>query len=294
MKILVLGSKGQLGRCLYDQLLSTDHDVVYTSRDQIDIADFNRTKRQLLELSPDVVINAAAYTAVDKSEEEIGIAEAVNAIAVDTIAKVCKRVDSVLIHISTDYVFDGTKSSPYETYDAVNPQSVYGRTKLAGELAVQSLCEKHIIIRTSWLYSVFGNNFVKTMLSLGLERDQLTIVNDQIGTPTNARDLAGFILGIIDLLSKGAPSEYSGVFHYVGMEQCSWYGFAKEIFSLASSIDSTYKSLVLDATSSDEYPQVAPRPMYSSLSVKSILNLGFADIGRLSLSDTISEILRVN
>ena len=258
MKILVLGCKGQLGRCLNDQLVNTDHEVIYTSREQIDIADVEGAKNQLLEISPDVVINATAYTAVDKAEQDQEQANLINHLAVANIANLCHQLDCWLIHVSTDYVFDGDSDEPYKEGDQTNPQSVYGETKLKGELAIKSSGCKHIIIRTAWVFSEYGNNFLKTMLLLGSERDELSIVNDQKGCPTYAQDLAKCIKAILPKLNE----HLQGTYHFCGNASCSWYDFAVEIFNEAKNFGFlTPKSLLPMKTS--EYPTLAMRPHYS-------------------------------
>ena len=166
MRILVLGSKGQLGRCLKDQLDNVDHEVIYSSRADIDIAEFGRTKEKILDILPDVIINATAYTAVDKAEEEQEKADLINHLAVRNIANIANQICCWLIHISSDYVFDGNSKTPYKELDKTNPKGVYGETKLKGELAIQASNCKHIIIRTAWLFSEYGKNFLKTMFVL--------------------------------------------------------------------------------------------------------------------------------
>ena len=232
MKILVLGSNGQLGKCLNDQLEITEYDVVHTSRKQIDITNFEATKNKFLDISPDIVINATAYTAVDKAEKDCKAADLINHLAVAYIAKICNQLGCWLIHISTDYVFDGNSEIPYNEENLTNPQNVYGKTKLKGEQAIQSSGCKHIIIRTSWIFSEYRNNFLKTMITLGAERKQLDIVNDQIGCPTYAQDIARAIIWIIPQLNS---SNKSGIYHYCGYRQCSWYDFATIIFQIAKS-----------------------------------------------------------
>ena len=227
MKILVLGCKGQLGRCLNDQLKSTDHQVIYSSRDQIDISDFKVTKSKILEHSPDLIINATAYTAVDRAEEDQETANLINHIAVKNIADICNQQDCWLIHVSTDYVFDGNSKIPYKEDDQTNPQGTYGETKLKGELAIQISGCKHIIIRTAWIFSEYRNNFLKTMLRLGAERNELSIVGDQIGCPTYAQDIARSIVEIVPQLNSRKDN---GIYHYCGDQPCSWYDFANAIF----------------------------------------------------------------
>ena len=263
MKILVLGSKGQLGRCLYDQLLSTDHDVFYTSRDQIDIADFNRTKRQLLDLSPDVVINATAYTAVDKAEEDQETADLINHLAVANIADACHELACWLIHISTDYVFDGRSNVPYKEDDQTNPQGVYGKTKLQGEKAIQSSGCKHVIIRTAWVFSEYGNNFLKTILRLGAERSELRIVGDQVGCPTYAQDIAKAIMTILE--SFKSKEVTSGLYHFSGNFCCSWAVFSQAIFDEALELKVIASKPNVVAITTKEFPTLAKRPAQSQL-----------------------------
>jgi dTDP-4-dehydrorhamnose reductase len=262
MKVLVLGCKGQLGLCLRDQLEHTTHEVVFTSRDHIDVADFYATKHSICEISPDVVINATAYTAVDKAEEDKEMANLINHLAVENIAMCCNELDCWLIHVSTDYVFDGKATSPYREKDETNPQSVYGDTKLRGELAIHGSGCKRIIIRTAWIFSEYGNNFLKTMLRLGAERDELSIVRDQIGCPTYAQDIARAIVAILPSLCT--TSFPSGTFHYCGDQPCSWYDFARAIFEEAELIGIETPKLVypIDARA---YPTAATRPGYSVL-----------------------------
>ncbi len=267
MKILVLGSKGQLGRCLNDQLLRTDHDVVYTSRDQIDVADFNRTKRLLLELSPDVVINATAYTAVDKAEEDHEQAYLINNLAVANIANICGELDCWLLHVSTDYIFDGTSSLPYKESDQTNPQGVYGQSKLMGEESVQASGCKYLIFRTAWVFSEYGNNFLKTMLRLGEMHEELRVVDDQIGCPTAAHDIARVLVSILPYLETTDSS--SGIYNICSDSPCSWYDFARKIFKVAEAAGFSTPNNVYPISSS-EYPTKAIRPSYSVLNCSKI------------------------
>ena len=267
MKILVLGSKGQLGQCLSDQLAITEHDVVYTSRGKIDIAEFEVTKAQILEISPDIVINATAYTAVDKAEEERQSADRINHLAVANISNICNQLDCWLIHVSTDYVFDGNSEVPYKEDNPTNPQGVYGNSKLKGEVAIKASGCKYLIIRTAWVYSEYGNNFLKTMLRLGADRDELSIVGDQIGCPTYAQDIAKSIVSILSCLDLKDSS--SGIYHYCGDEPCSWYDFARAIFLEAEVQGLKTPSYVKSVTTAD-YPTPAIRPAYSVLDCSKI------------------------
>ena len=263
MKILVLGSKGQLGQCLHDQLSHTSHEVFYTSRVQIDIADFEATKNKFLDVAPDLVINATAYTAVDKAEEEYQAADLINHLAVANIASICDQLGCWLIHVSTDYVFDGNSELPYTENDQTNPQSVYGDTKLKGEIAIQSSGCRHIIIRTAWVFSEYGNNFLKTMLRLGAERNELRIVGDQVGCPTYAQDIAKAIMMIIESLKLKEDS--SCLYHFSGNFCCSWAEFAQAIFDEALELEVIASKPNVVAITTKEFPTLAKRPVRSAL-----------------------------
>jgi dTDP-4-dehydrorhamnose reductase len=267
MKILVLGSKGQLGCCLADQLSDTGYEIIFTSRAEIDIADLVSTKVKITALCPTIVINASAYTAVDKAEDDQYEAEKINHIAVANIASTCSEIGCWLIHISTDYVFDGAASHPYGEDTETNPQGVYGDSKLKGELAIQSTGCKYLIIRTAWVYSEYGNNFLKTMLRLGADRDELSIVGDQIGCPTYAQDIAKSIVSILSCLDLKRSSP--GIYHYCGDEPCSWYDFARAIFSEAE-IHGLKSPSNIKSITTVEYPTPAIRPPYSVLDCSKI------------------------
>jgi len=262
MKILVLGCNGQLGRCLFDHLEMTRHDVVYTSRVQIDISNLASTKEKIKAIEPDIVINASAYTAVDNAEKEKKTAYQINCLAVSNIAKICTELDCFLIHISTDYVFDGTATQPYRETDLTNPQGVYGASKLDGEIAIQAVGCKHLIIRTAWVFSEYGNNFMKTMLNLGTEREELSVVGDQIGCPTYAHDIAQAIIAAIPILVENP--KVSGIYHYCGEQVCSWFEFAHEIFSEAKNLGLKTPDKIHSLKTS-EYATLSKRPLYSVL-----------------------------
>jgi dTDP-4-dehydrorhamnose reductase len=268
MKILVLGCKGQLGNCLNDQLNNTTHEVIYTSRDQIDIVDFNETKSRILDIFPDLIINATAYTAVDDAEKDQKTANLINHLAIKNIADICSQQSCWLIHVSTDYVFDGNTKIPYTEDDKTNPQSVYGKTKLEGELAIQASGCKYIIIRTSWVYSEYGNNFLKTMLRLGVDRDELSIVGDQVGCPTYAQDIAR---SIVKIVTKLKSIKYSGLYHYCGDQPCSWYDFANTIFS-QKIINNLKIPNTINSIETSSYPTPAKRPAFSVLNCSKIEN----------------------
>ena len=286
MKILVLGSKGQLGRCLNDQLAITEHDIVYTSRAQIDIDEFEVTKAQVLDISPDIVINATAYTAVDKAEEEHQAADRINHLAVANIASICNQLDCWLIHVSTDYVFDGNSEVPYKEDNKTNPQGVYGASKLKGEVAIEASGCKYLIIRTAWVYSEYGNNFLKTMLRLGADRDELNIVGDQIGCPTYAQDIAKSIVSILSFLDLKSLS--SGIYHYCGDEPCSWYDFARAIF-LEAEVRGLKTPTYVTSIATADYPTPAVRPAYSVLDCSKIERR--FDVTRSNLRDGINIVI---
>ena len=269
MKILILGSQGQLGRCLYDQFSQTDYELIYHSRADTDIADLTETLENLIALNPDIVVNATAYTAVDLAETHESLAYQVNHFAVDNLASQCEKIGSFLIHVSTDYVFDGTASRPYKEEDKTNPKSVYGASKLAGEIAIQRTDCRFLIIRTSWVFSEYGNNFFKTMLRLGAERETLSIVGDQIGCPTYAQDIASLIVDLIPRIEKGSVE--LGVYHFCGDTACSWYQFAKEIFAQADQLGYRTPKQVQSIATKD-YPTPAKRPGYSVFDCTKIEN----------------------
>ena len=228
--ILVTGSKGQVGSELQVLSHNYDYNFFFTDRDTLDITNKELVEEFVKINNIDCIVNAAAYTAVDKAEEEIENADRVNHFAVQSLAKIAKEENVKLIHISTDYVFNGQNYKPYREDDVVNPSGVYGATKLAGEKSIQSINPLNsIIIRTSWVYSSFGANFVKTMLRLGKDRDVLGVIFDQVGTPTYARDLAKTILEIIPKIQNDKVE----IYNYSNEGVLSWYDFAKEIMRMA-------------------------------------------------------------
>lgn len=268
MKILVLGIQGQLGKCLRDHLEDTEHKVLYTSREQLDITDFETTKIKILENDPNIVINATGFTAVDQAEDNLKMANLINHLSIKNIADICKKHGCWLIHISTDYVFDGNSKTPYKEDDITNPQSVYGETKLNGELAIQASGCRHIIIRTSWLFSEYGNNFLKTILRLGAEQEKLSIVSDQLGCPTYAQDLARTI---VDIAPKLNAQNTNGLYHYCGEKPCSWYGFASEIYKYAK-VKNLKTPSIINPIETSAYPTPAKRPAFSVLDCSKIKN----------------------
>lgn len=254
MRILVTGANGQLGRELHNVLESEiPGKTVYTDIAELDLTDANAVNLFFQRNEISHVVNCAAYTAVDKAEEEKLECAAININAVKNLATAADAIGAKIIHISTDYVFDGTAHRPYKEADKVNPISQYGTTKRKGETALLALAPESIIIRTSWLYSPYGNNFVKTMLRLGKEQPKIKVVCDQIGTPTYAQDLAQAIYKV--LMSH---QWVEGIFHYANEGVCSWYDFAKTIHRLAGITGCEIKSIP-----TEEYPTAATRPFYS-------------------------------
>ena len=264
MVVLVTGANGQLGQSL--QFIAKNYPelhFVFCSSSDLDITNLESCQAVFLKIKPNYCINAAAYTAVDKAESEAEKAHLINVIGTKNLAAVCKEFSSILLHISTDFVFDGTKNSPYNESDTPNPTGVYGKTKLEGEQAVQQAWQKHYIVRTSWVYSQFGNNFIKTMLRLASERDSISVVNDQIGTPTNAVDLAECLVKIIfhtELVEVQQPTtDNFGVYNFSNEGQCSWYDFARKIFEINNC------SIDLKPIPTASFPTPAKRPKYSVL-----------------------------
>jgi dTDP-4-dehydrorhamnose reductase len=263
MKVLVTGAHGQVGWELSRGGARKGFDILALDRATLDITDQSAVNRQVSGSSASLVVNAAAYTAVDQAESEPGLAFAANRDGPAHLASACAKAGIPLIHISTDYVFDGYKKGPYVEADPVSPVGVYGESKTAGEEEVRSRLPNHIIIRTSWLYGVQGKNFVKTMLRLGRERDLIQVVEDQYGSPTYAADLAEAIMRIAAQIRENRQIAW-GTYHYCGKGVTSWYGLAKEILSMAKQYTSL-RVKTIEAISTAEYPTAAKRPLNSAL-----------------------------
>lgn len=261
-KVLVTGGNGQLARCINDVVNSLSNDeFIFASSSDLDITNKARINSFFDQNSFDYCINCAAYTDVDKGEEDYERVFKVNAKGAENLAKACLVNGVTLIHISTDFVFDGEQVCSYKENDATNPINIYGASKLKGEQLIEENLSKYFILRTSWLYSEYGSNFLKTMLRLGNEKETLSVVSDQIGSPTYAKDLAKVILKIIEVDSK----DY-GVYHYANSGKTSWYGFAKAIFEERNT------HIKLNEIKSEEYLTPAKRPYYSVLSKKKIID----------------------
>ncbi|SEG66190.1 dTDP-4-dehydrorhamnose reductase [Vibrio hangzhouensis] len=270
MKVLITGSHGQVGHCLVERLNKReDIDVVAYDRDVLDITNKEQVQAVIAELMPNVIINAAAHTAVDKAESDVEPSFAINRDGPMNLAMAAESVGALLLHISTDYVFDGSKTEPYSESDTTGPQGVYGKSKLAGELAVQEHCSKYAILRTAWVFGEHGNNFVKTMLRLGADRPELGIIGDQFGGPTYAGDIADALITMMDKFAV-ADNDLSGVYHYSGAPHVSWYEFAKEIFFAADKYSVLKSTPLVNEITADQYPLPAPRPANSRLNCSKI------------------------
>jgi len=268
MNILIFGGEGQLGCELVQQSQIFGHAAKAPLETQANIIDINEVKHTIDAYRPSLVINSAAYTAVDKAETEKKIAFAVNKTGAGNIARCCALAHIPLIHISTDYVFDGQKGSPYLETDPISPVGIYGRSKAEGEAEVRSRLNMHIIIRTSWLYGVHGHNFVKTILKLARENEFIQVVADQHGSPTSALDLAEAILIICGQIENRRTIDW-GTYHYCGQGITTWYEFAEAILEL-SRLKSTIKTLRVKPISTAEYPTNATRPQFSALDCRRI------------------------
>jgi len=276
MRILVTGKNGQLGKSIHKIVNSevetnnslNSHSFIFVGREELDLNSESNISHYFDSSKKfDIIINCAAYTAVDKAEEEFELANQVNHLAVKQLAQIAKNQQAKLIHISTDYVFDGESDKPYSEADETNPINVYGRTKLAGEKAIQELMTiDAIIIRTSWVYSEYGNNFVKTMLRLGRERDELSVVSDQIGSPTYATDLAGVILEIIKNEEFREEDQTTQIYHYSNKGEISWYEFAKEIIKEANA------NCKVHPITTEQYPALASRPKHNVMTKDKLAN----------------------
>lgn len=260
MKVLVTGANGQLGYDVIKELQKQNIECFGATRKEFDIVDFEATEKFITDYRPDVVIHCAAYTAVDKAEDEQELCYLVNTSATENIAQICKKIDAKMLYISTDYIFDGTKYGFYEVDDKPNPINIYGKTKLLGEQAVQKLLDKYFIVRISWVFGEQGNNFVKTMLRLGKEHKELNVVADQYGSPTYTADLAPLLIEMIK------TNKY-GIYHATNEGVCNWAEFAEEIFRIAG------MNVKVNHITTAEYPTKAIRPLNSRLSKEKIVNI---------------------
>ena len=263
MKLLITGANGQLGRGIIDASQSKGCRVQAPSEEDLDITDLAKVDRIITDLQPNLVINTAAYTQVDQAETEEALAFKINKTGCTHLAQICANNQIPLIHISTDYVFDGRKGAPYLETDPISPIGVYGRSKAEGEIEIRSILKEHIILRTSWLYGIHGQNFVKTMLGLATGQKEIRVVADQYGSPTNATDLARTILILCDHLHSKLQIKW-GTYHYCGSGVISWHTFAEKIMELTRLHGGTPTATVEPVATAD-YPTRAARPIYSAL-----------------------------
>ncbi|AOZ93312.1 dTDP-4-dehydrorhamnose reductase [Paenibacillus crassostreae] len=270
MRALVTGANGQLGTDVVTLLRNSGYEVLGCDRAALDITDLLQCQQVIGEYQSDVVIHCAAFTAVDAAETDIDGAYRVNAVGTRNIAVAAEHIGSKLIYISTDYVFDGTSAEPYQEYDNTNPQSIYGKSKRAGEVLVQSLSSRYFIVRTSWVYGVYGNNFVKTILRLGQEKPSLKVVHDQKGSPTYTVDLANFLVELM-------TTEKYGVYHASNSDACTWYEFTQAIFEEARELGIDIIAQP-EPCSTDEFPRPAHRPANSMMEHLSIRTNGLQDL----------------
>ncbi|WP_252247647.1 dTDP-4-dehydrorhamnose reductase [Clostridium sp. ZS6] len=260
--ILVTGVNGQLGYDVIKELNKRNIEYLGIDREELDITDSNAVNKYIVKLKPECVIHCAAYTAVDKAEDEEEICTKVNVYGTENIAKACKEIDAKMVYISTDYIFNGLSDKPFEVDGNINPLSVYGKTKYKGELKVKESLDKYFIVRISWVFGINGSNFIKTMLRLGAEKECLNVVSDQIGSPTYTADLAPVLCDMI-------VSEKYGVYHATNEGTCSWAEFAEEIMKMAG------LNCKINHVLTSEYPAKAVRPLNSRLSKKSLVDDGF-------------------
>lgn len=288
MKLLVTGANGQVGKSLQDEA-KNEHNVLALGRDELDISELNAVNKVVARFKPDIIVNAAAYTAVDRAEEDEKSAYAVNALGPSNLAKAANSSSAMLIHISTDYVFDGTSEQPYTEDGLTNPMSIYGKSKLLGEKAVAEECDDFVIIRTSWVFSEYGNNFVKTMLKLADKHSTLSIVDDQVGGPTYARDIAKAILSIVAKRQENTGTFISkGIYNFSGQPYVSWLEFAKTLFDSAFTECIIKEIPLLKGISTAAYNAPAFRPKNSRLDCEKIYR-DFG-IGQPSWQNAISEL----
>ncbi|PKG75876.1 dTDP-4-dehydrorhamnose reductase [Shewanella sp. GutCb] len=270
MRVLITGSHGQVGNCLNERLSNNQNTTVLAvDRDDLDITDQDAVKATVAEFRPNIIINAAAHTAVDKAEVEVELSYAINRDGPRYLAQAAQDAGAAILHISTDYVFEGNKVGDYVESDNTNPQGVYGESKLAGEVAVAEACDKHVILRTAWVFAENGNNFVKTMLRLSETREALSVVGDQFGGPTYAGDIANALIKIAKQITEGNAIEY-GVYHFSGLPHVSWFEFAESIFDTAAKQGLINKKPTLTSIMTEQYPTPAKRPSNSRLGTEKI------------------------
>jgi dTDP-4-dehydrorhamnose reductase len=265
MRVVVTGAAGQLGQDVLKELDLKNHQIFGTDRSKLDLSNEADVQAYILDVKPDVILHCAAYTNVDAAESDEETAYHVNGLATEYLAKAAKQIGAKILYVSTDYVFDGTASNPYEVDEPTKPLGAYGRTKLAGEQLLQKHLEQFFIVRTAWVFGINGNNFVKTMIRLGKERGEIGVVHDQVGSPTYTVDLAEFMIELME-------TDKYGIYHATNSGVCSWYEFAVEIFKQAG------MNVKVNPLTSDQFPRPAARPKYSVLSKKRIEEQGLTPL----------------
>lgn len=270
MKILITGAQGQVGKELVS-IAKQHYDVIAAGRDELDITQGKDVAEYIESSQPDIVINAAAYTAVDKAEEDQEIAYAINRDGAKNLAIACAQHNIPLLHISTDYVFDGSKIDAYSETDSVSPLGIYGDSKWQGEEAIRTQPTQHIILRVAWVFGAHGNNFVKTMLRLAKDRNELNVVADQFGGPSPAKSIAKTLISLVDIYQKDKSLNW-GTYHYCGTDKTNWCDFAKEIFRQANDKGLINKEIRVNSITTAEYPTLAKRPQNSMLNCEKIKN----------------------
>ncbi|WML41203.1 dTDP-4-dehydrorhamnose reductase [Neobacillus sp. OS1-2] len=265
MRVVVTGAAGQLGQDVVLELVRKNHEVIGTDRTKLDITNELNVLAFISEVKPDVILHCAAYTNVDAAEENEKLAYQINASGTEYLAKAAAQIGAKMLYVSTDYVFDGSASEPYEVEQQTKPIGAYGRTKLAGEELLQRNLKEFFIVRTAWVFGIHGNNFVKTMIRLGAERGEVGVVHDQVGSPTYTVDLATFMVELME-------TDKYGIYHATNSGVCSWYEFAVEIFKQAS------LKVIVNPLTSDQFPRPAARPNYSVLSKKKITEQGLTPL----------------
>jgi dTDP-4-dehydrorhamnose reductase len=292
MRLLVTGKYGQISMALREVGAAQDIEVVAIGRPEFDLVNPEDGLTKLAAVKPDVIVSAAAYTAVDKAESDAAMAYLINADGPASLAGLAAELDIPIVHLSTDYVFDGCKPSPYVETDATNPLAVYGASKLRGEQAIAAITNNHVILRTAWVYSPFGNNFLKTVLKLAATRPELRVVDDQRGNPTSALDIANAVIAVArNLLARPNDVDLRGIFHMVGTGEASWADFATEIFACSARFDGPWADVTRISTA--EYPTAARRPANSRLDstiLKSSHGIAMPD-WRSSTHDIIHRLL---
>ena len=264
MNVLITGAQGQVGKELSAIALEKGFNVIAASRAELDISQTQNVEQYMSQCQPDIVINAAAHTAVDKAEDELDLAFAINRDGAANLAIACSKLNIPLLHISTDYVFDGTNTASYNENDAVAPLGVYGESKWQGEEAIRQNLNHFIILRVAWVFGAQGNNFVKTMLRLGESRDELNVVADQFGGPSPAKDIAQTLITLVEKFQQNKTLAW-GTYHYCGKEKTTWYDFASEIFKQAFELGILNKQIKVNPITTAEYPTAAKRPENSML-----------------------------